>query len=139
MKAIKLLLTLFVLIGLASCSDDDEPSSPDTDRIVGEWRIQSLTYDGEEVEFSSCQLQSSIKFFANGNVTTTDFYEDIDDECISDIYSEKWTNRGNNVYRITDEDGITYDVTILFSNNNNVFTITEEDEDGTYVISYRRI
>lgn len=142
MKTIKLFFAFLLFAGVASCSSDDDGNTnepADQDRIVGEWRIQSLSIDGEQTELSECDLQSRIVFSANGNITVTSFYEDVDSEqCVSEVYTETWEYRGNNVYRITDEDGPT-DVTITFSNNNNTFTITEENEEGSYTATYVRV
>lgn len=141
MKALKLILGLFLLIGLVSCSDDDDGGSNGAnDRIVGEWRIDKVIMNGVEIELGECGGQSGIVFLANGNAIATDFYEDFDTgDCISDVYNEKWQYSGNNVYKFTDEDGEVYDVTITFSNNNNTFTITEEDDVDSYSIRYVRV
>ncbi len=139
MKTIRLIFALFLLVGFASCSDDDGNGSTEANRVVGEWKIQSLTIDGVSIPISDCEAQSRIKFTENGNFTSTDFFEDFDtEECTSEVFNEKWEYRGNNVYRFTD-DSESYDVTIMFSNNNNSFTVTEEDEDGTYTVTYVRV
>lgn len=140
MKNLKFLFVFLVFSGLISCnSDDDGIDLSEGDRIVGEWKIQSQTIDGEEWELSECELQSRISFSANGNITVTDRYEDFEtEECVSEIYTQKWEYRGNNVYRIT-EDNISHNVTIIFSNNNNTFTISEQDIDGTYTATYVRV
>lgn len=142
MKNLKFIFVFLIFAGLASCSSDDEGNSdgPDeTDRIIGEWQIQQILVDGEEFPLTDCELQSTLEFMANGNVTTTDFYVDSDtEECDSEAYTEQWENRGNNIYRISG-DGLTYDVTIIFSNNNNTFMVTEEDGEGSSSVTYDRI
>ncbi len=131
MKNVKLLFVFLVFTGLVSCNNDDDGIElSDGDRIVGVWNIQSIILDGEEWELSDCELQSRMSFTANGNITVTSRYDDVDtEECVSEVNTLNWEYRGNNVYRITDEDG-SEDITFLFSNNDNTFTITEEDEDG---------
>lgn len=142
MKTFKLLFAFFLLLGFASCSDDDEggDDSLEANRIVGEWRMQSMTIDGETVPISDCEAQSRVVFTANGNVTSTDVFEDIDsEECITEVSNEKWQYRGNNVYRFIDGTD-TYEVEVLFSNNNDRFSITEEDEDfGTFTVVWVRV
>ena len=139
MKTCNLLLALFLLVGLGSCgSDDDGNESAETNRIVGEWKIQSLTIDGESVLITDCEAQSGISFNANGSFTSTDFFEDETEECISEDSNGNWEYRGNNVYRFT-EASETYDIPIMFSDNNNRFTITEEDESGTYSLIYVKV
>ena len=142
MKTLKLLLALFLFVGFASCSDDDDEGSGSAEgnRIVGEWKMQSMTLDGENVPISDCEAQSRVVFTANGNVTSTDFFEDMDiEECTSEVTNEKWEYRGNNVYRFIDGTD-SFDVELIFSNNNNRFTITEEDEDfGTLAIVWVRV
>src|SRR5690606_5173627 len=97
------------------------------------------TIAGEVLELSECELQSRLSFSANGSITVTDHYEDFDtEECVSEVYTQNWVYRGNNVYRIT-ENGESHDVTIIFSNNNNTFTISFQDEDGAYTAVYVRV
>lgn len=140
MENLKLIFVFLAFAGLASCSSDDDTNGPaQVDRIVGEWKIQSLSMDGEELELSDCELQTRIRFSANGDITVTDRYEDFDsEECLSEVYTEKWEYRGNNVYRITGEEGPD-DITIIFSNNNNTFSFSREDEDGSYSATYVRV
>jgi hypothetical protein len=140
MKNLKIILVFLVFAGVASCSSDDDSNGPaEADRIVGEWEIQSLSMDGEDLELSDCELQTRIRFSANGDITVTDYYEDFDsEECVSEIYNQKWEYRGNNVYRITSEEG-SNDLLIVFSNNNNTFSFSREDEDGSYSATYTRV
>lgn len=140
MKSIKILFAFLLFAGVASCGSDDDANGPaEDDRIVGEWKLQSLTVDGEEWELTDCDLQSRLQFSSNGDILNTNFFEDLDsDECVSEVTNEEWEYLGNNVYRITDEEGTT-DVTLVFSNNDNAFTITEENEDGTYIATYVRV
>lgn len=143
MKTIKLYLALFLIIGITSCGSDDDDSgsnSPEADRIVGEWIMERSTFNGEVYTPDECEAQSTLEFFANGTVTYVEFWEDWEtEECISESDSEEWEYRGNNVYRFTGDDDEPYDVLINFSNNNNTFTVTEEDEDGTYTAVYNRV
>ena len=140
MKNLRFIFVFFVFAGLASCSNDDDGNgTADGNRIVGVWKIQSHSIDGVELELSDCELQSRISFLANGNISVTDRYEDFEtEECVSDIYTQKWEYRGNNIYRITEED-VSQDVTIIFSNNNNTFKVSMEDEDGSYSATYVRV
>src|SRR5690606_1596643 len=140
MKNLRFLFVFFVLAGMASCSNDDDGNDPITDdRIVGKWRLQQQFMDGEEWDLTECEKQTTVEFMANGNITSTDFFEDFDtEECVSEISAQKWENRGNNVYRIT-EGNISYDVTIMVSNNNNTLTISAEDDDGSYSMRFVRV
>lgn len=142
MKTLKVFFALLLLVGFNSCSDDDNGGidSAEANRIVGEWKMQSMTMDGEAVPVSDCEAQSRVVFTANGNLTSTDFFEDFEtEECTSEVTNEKWQYRGNNVYRFIDGTD-TYDVVVMFSNNNNRFSITEEDEDfGTYTVVWVRV
>ena len=138
MKTIKLLFVFCLFAGVASCSDDEiNNGSADGNRVVGEWKLNQSLLNGEEVEIGECENQSRIEFFANGTVTTTQYYFD-EEGCVSDVYTEDWEYLGNNVYRFTDEEG-SYNATLIFSNNNNSFTITEEDEEGTYSSTFVRV
>lgn len=142
MKNFKFIFVFLVFAGFVSCSSDDDGNQevpPANDRIIGKWQIQQQLIDGEEFPISDCMRQSTVEFMANGNVTTTDFYEDVDTEgCVSEVSTEQWEYRGNNIYRIS-EGGQSYDVTIIFSNNNNTFTVSAEDEDGSYSSTYIRV
>lgn len=140
MKNFKFIFVFLVFAGFTSCSNDDDGNGPaGMDRIVGKWKIQGLVLDGDQISLTDCEKQSTVEFKGNGDLVNIDFYEDFDtEECVSDTYTEKWENRGNNIYRITDE-GTTEDVTIIFSNNNNTFTVSAEDEDGSYSTTFVRI
>lgn len=140
MKNLKILLVFFVLAGIASCSNDDDVNEPMTaDPIVGKWKLQQQFMDGEEFELNECEKQTTVEFMSNGNITSTDFYEDFEtEECISEISAQKWENRGNNLYRIT-EGNISQDVTITLSNNNNTLTMSAEDDDGSYSLGFVRM
>ena len=140
MKNLKILLVFFVLAGIASCSNDDDGNEPITaDPIVGKWKLQQQFMDGEEFELTECEKRTTVEFISNGNINSTDFSEDFEtEECVSEISAQKWENRGNNVYRIT-EGNISYDVTIMVSNNSNTLTISSEDDDGSYSMRFVRV
>lgn len=142
MKAFKIFLSLFLFIGIASCSSDDDGNSNGpvaNDPIIGQWKMQSFILDGEPQEITECEARSILEFFANGNVTSTDFYEDFDTgECISEISTQKWQNMGNNVYRIKEGNQFT-DMTVDFSADNNAFTISEENEYVSVSMTYTRV
>lgn len=139
MKDLRFILMFLVFAGLASCSSDDDGNGPaETDRIVGKWKIQQLLVDGEVVPIPDCEGQSTVEFMANGNVRSTDFYEDLDTQaCVSEVHNEQWENRGNNVYRFMDGTD-SYNLNIIFSNNNNTMTVTDPD-DASYSVTYIRI
>lgn len=142
MKIVKFILVFLVFAGVASCSNDDDGNSNETpanDPIIGTWKIQQLVMNGEQIPIGECEAQTRVEFRANGTVRTTDVYEDFDtEECVTEVYTEQWQKLSNNVYRITDEVS-SNDVTINFSNNNNTFTISAEDEDGSYSATYVRV
>lgn len=140
MKNLNFIFVFLVFAGLTSCSNDDDNNGPaETDRIIGKWRIQELVLDGDQVPLTDCEKQTTVEFRTNGDIINTDFSEDFEtEECVSEVYTEKWESRGNNVYRITDE-GSSEDVTIIFSNNNNTFTVSAEDDDGSYSTTFVRI
>lgn len=143
MKDFKFILIFLAFAGIASCSSDDDGSSnepPANDPIVGTWKIQQQLIDGEEEPLSDCEKQSTVEFKTNETVTSTDYYDDPDTgECITDVYTEDWENRGNGIYRITDEDDESTDISIVFSGNNNTFTISEEYDEVTYSVTYVRV
>ncbi|UJH90244.1 lipocalin family protein [Antarcticibacterium sp. 1MA-6-2] len=142
MKNFRFIFVFLAFAGIASCSNDDDGNSnvpPDNDKILGTWKIQNQFFDGEEEPLTDCEKQTTVEFMANGTVKSTDYFADFDtEECVSEVSTQKWENRGNNVYRITEGEQVD-DVTITFSNNNNTFTITAEDEDGTYSTSFIRV
>lgn len=139
MKNLKIIFVFLVFAGVASCSGDDDVNSERIDPIIGKWKMQSTTLDGIEIEIPECQARSTMEFFANGNVTSTNFYEDYEtEECISESATEKWENRGNNVYRMTEGSQFT-EIRVIFSNNNNVFTISEESENGSFSMTFARV
>ena len=140
MKNLKFILGFLVFAGLTSCSSDDDANAPaEVDRIVGKWKIQELLVDGEVVLLTDCEKQTTVEFKTNGDIISSDFYDDFEtEECIEETSTEKWENRGNNIYRITDG-ATSEDVNIVFSNNNNTFKVSQEDEEGSYSTTFVRI
>lgn len=141
MKIIKLIMCFLLFAGIASCSNDDDGDSnmpPANDPILGEWRLDQVILDGEEEEIGDCEAQTRINFLEDGTVTFEEYFP-LDEECILEEYTENWEPRGNNVYRFTDEDGDSYNVTVVFSSDKNAFTISEDSDEGSFTIRYVRV
>ncbi|WP_196887175.1 lipocalin family protein [Aureivirga sp. CE67] len=100
----KKILLFFVVatMALVSCSDDDDNNY--VDPIIGNWdlyKIIMVTPDGTEIEVGDdCELQSSIYFKVNGDLTSNWFEEDDDSNCIETLYDGDWSRRNDGGYNI---------------------------------------
>lgn len=131
----KKLLYLFVTsIILVSCNSNDDVEVLDS--IIGTWQLQSVRVNGEEI-VNDCSRQSKVTFADDNTIFITSF-DDFDGECTSSTDTSTWVNNGNSMYTFDEEE-----FTILFSNNNTVFKISEtesfEDETLTTEITYKKI
>ena len=146
MKKLTFFAVLFMAVGMVSCSSDDSDNDSQ-DKIVGTWRLESSTYNGEIFEPDECELMSSMTFHANGNLSEIEYYEDFNTgECVLETDEEEtsqtWEHLEGSTYRIT----ITYSpeevdvetVEIVFSGNNR-FTVSGEDEFESWSNTYVRI
>ncbi len=120
LKQISVILLLLVAISFNSCkSKDDGPS----EKIIGSWTLKESFSDGELIQPTACEKQSTIIFASNGTFTEADYFQEGQD-CINDgTISGTWENTGNNgIYTITAE-GDTVNVVVSFSGNTVKFTI----------------
>lgn len=115
----KILILTIALVSLFSCSSDDK----DLDPIVGKWYVFSK--DG--VETDECERKGNLTFNEDGS-TTSVYYESLNNECLKggDEGTATWKNKGNNVYSIT-RGKESNDATLVFSDNNNTFTIPADN------------
>ena len=96
MKKILALLTVFLM--LTACSDDDDASNQGEDKIVGtwflvDWNLSPAVAGGP----TECNMNSNLVFNAD-NSADSEFFEEIDGNCVSDAQSGDWEAHGNNQY-----------------------------------------
>ncbi|WP_445749186.1 lipocalin family protein [Polaribacter sp.] len=134
----KIIYLFIAMISLSSCSSNDDL---DQDPIIGKWQLISQKEDN--VEYSDdCSRRSTITFLENKTVTVSSYY-DFGNACenISDSFS--WMNLGNTGYELTYDPNDKETITIVFSENNTVFTVNESEtyNNVTYTssMSYRKI
>lgn len=141
MRKITFFTALFLLLGMGACSTDadSDNSTPEANQIVGEWVLQSYLYNGKEFVPEECEAQLSVVFLDTGTATYTKYYEMEAEECVPFTYDEEWEYMGNNIYKFTEEDDEFYTVQMTLSNNNDILTVTDEDEEGTYRAVYKRV
>ncbi|TDQ29895.1 lipocalin family protein [Tenacibaculum caenipelagi] len=118
----KNLILTIAMFSLFSCSSDDENN---TDPIVGTWYL--FSENNEEV--STCGQKNTMTFNENGTYSETYYYTDESDNCVSGGGDEgNWSNKGKENYGLIPSLENTEGTTkIVFSDNNNTFTIIEDN------------
>lgn len=137
------LLLLMISVLFFSCGSDDGgddvggDDNPTADAIIGNWRyIGDIDEDGyTEDEQEPCDYEF-LKFNSNATVVSTVNYCGEQTE----VYNYFWQKTSEaNKYILSDGEGQTEEVKIVFSQNNTRMTLYEfEDEDGFYGIVYQR-
>ena len=125
----KILILTVALFSLMSCSDNDNSIDP----VIGSW----FPFSENGVESSDCEKKSTLTFSENGAFTTTNYILDGNECFLDNEASGIWSAKAGSVYTITisgraeGDDGV-----LVFSNNNDTFTITSEGEEaGTTEVS----
>lgn len=92
-KFLALFAALFLLLGCSN--DDDNEPLPEDDPIEGTWYLADWTIpiDGP----SECQRQSNITFSDDGT-SQSEFFNEEDEECVSESDSGDWTREANGQY-----------------------------------------
>lgn len=124
----KILILTITLLTLFSCSkSDDDISNP----IIGKWQHhESFTNDIND-NITDCRKKTTIEFKSNYELTIIDYSLD-NTNCTSLTNNGTWSNTNGTDYDIAliDSDGKSnYEETntLIFSNNNNTFTVTTSE------------
>lgn len=63
MKKTQLIITLMVMLGLCSCSSDDDNSTVNEENtLIGKWKLVSITDEGQSEQVSNCESKSIVEF-----------------------------------------------------------------------------
>ena len=135
MKALKFLVALTVLLSFSCSSDDDSGAPSNNELILGKWQWTASTSDGTPVELDECELQDTLEFKADGEVTSVSHngvisIEDGTLECVaSATVDAEYTIDGN---VITVEIGTSSNEGTIVTLNATTLTVsyTYEDNDG---------
>ena len=134
-----LLLLMFVIV---SCSDDDDngkPQEPVSEKLVGIWTLETLIENGQTDELNECLRESNYQFFENNtfNFRAFVFNDDFDDCILATQASGDWELISNNnqiKFTVQEEENI-FDLEIEDEGNQNLMTLTVENDDGDTAIS----
>lgn len=94
MKKIIALLAVFMMF--TACDSDDDTNEGD-DPILGTWFVAEMENSLSDDELSECNLNSNITFYAD-NTADSEYYEDVEDECVSEEESSTWEKNSNGQY-----------------------------------------
>lgn len=112
-----------MLLGLSSCSNDDNGNTATKDILIGVWYY----FSDEGVELDECEKKSTITFTEDGKYSSIQLAKDFNGNCVDDFKSSGvWENIEGNKYKfkLDDEDEFnTFDV--IFSNNNNTMEVDD--------------
>lgn len=110
-----------ILVGLSSCSNDDNENTTSIDPLVGVW----YPFSDDGIEESKCRKKSTFTFSEDGKYQSIGIIEGSDGNCIDDFkFSGTWENLGDNKYKSTDgKTSESRTSEIIFSDNNNTMTI----------------
>lgn len=127
------LFSLFALATITSCSNDDDNSSAS---IEGKWEFsqqgETLT-TLEAVETYSCGKDFVI-FSQRGNVTSTFYYYNADQQCTSGTETATWTKTNNALTIKYDSDQ--EDVYEIIELTDHKLVTKEVDEEGIWFSIY---
>ena len=64
------ILSLISLIGflILSCSSNDDDNKDQENSIIGEWKLISISINGQNQTLNSCMLEQTRTFQTNGNL-----------------------------------------------------------------------
>ena len=132
----KLLYFFIASTILFSCESNDNDLS-DSDPIVGQWQLTSDLENGKEWA-TICSKKSTLEFTSTGNLVDIYFYEDGNNNCISETENGTWKNTGSSNYSVT-YDSDTYSSKVNFTESNTVMSITETEGNNIYITIYKKI
>ena len=117
----KHLVLTIAIFNLLACSSDNEKN---LDIAVGSWYL----FSENNKEVSTCENKNTLVFNENGTFSETYYSVHTNNDCISDDGIEgNWSNKGDGSYGFTSYKTDEVVVTIIFSDNNNTLTFTQEN------------
>lgn len=136
-KILILTITLFTLLSCSKSSDDIN------DPIIGKWQHSEGYTNGINNNLSYCSKKTTIEFKSNNELTIIGFSSG-NVNCSSVTDNGTWQNTSNSNYDITliDSQGKTFyetTDTIVFSNNNNTFTVANSETLNGVTTTYTSV
>jgi len=98
MKKIFLITLAILSLQLTSCSSDDDNIIEDP--IIGVWKVNKVTIDGEIFDLGECELNSTETFFANGVYAQNNLLTNGSGACLKDDFSARWKKLSDGVYAV---------------------------------------
>lgn len=92
----KILILLLSISLFTACSDDDDTSQNNEDKILGTWFIvEANNIPGYTV--NECTGQSNITFNEN-NTANSEFFGTVEGECVSETDTGNWSSSGDSKF-----------------------------------------
>ena len=137
-----ILIVFTISLILISCSNDDDngtPQEPVSEKLVGIWTLETLIENGQTDELNECLRESNYQLFENNtfNFRAFVFNDDFDDCILATQASGDWELISNNnqiKFTVQEEENI-FDLEIEDDGNQNLMTLTVENDDGDTVIT----
>lgn len=131
---IYLIVIIFCLCNI-SCSKEDDTVVPIQDnfetKLIGTWQFHKMVENGEVVEMGPCISQTTYEFLKDGTMMMNLLLPDEmnNGECDTITQHGKWEMPTENTIKTTVNGEITVEE-IVFSEDNTVFSVTTEYDDG---------
>lgn len=93
----KLIALLAVFMMFTACSSDDDNDGEDP--ILGTWYVVDLENTFSDDELTECNMNSNITFKAD-NTADSEFYEQVDGECVFEAETAEWERNANGQYTL---------------------------------------
>lgn len=126
-----------------SCSDDDEGGdNNNVDVIVGAWKISSIIVDDTDIYpilvlQGVCEIESVSNFYNDYTVVNETFEENSEGDCVAGSDDTGTWSKEGNIYTITVNEMPT-SAELIFSDNNNKFSVDQEFEGQMARITFSR-
>lgn len=125
----KFIYLLFVIVGLSSCSSNDDDTTA-VDAIIGKWQFTSQKVNGVE-DSTICDRKMTFNFSADNKIVITRYSRSSADVCdIPETINATWTKNSNSNYTLTSGSN---SINLVISGN----TLTETTSD--YIVIFTRI
>ncbi|HEY9185032.1 MAG TPA: lipocalin family protein [Salegentibacter sp.] len=92
----KIIALLAVVMMFTACDSDDDVNDGE-DPILGTWFVVDLENAYSDDELSECNMNSNITFHAD-NTADSEFYEEVQGECVFEAETAGWERNTNGQY-----------------------------------------
>lgn len=139
----KIIYLFIVVIGMSSCSSDNDSNNPTQDPFIGNWELASETENGITVPLE-CEADN-LEVSEDGSYTINIENTDNLGNCFAETFSGLWINLGESVYSLNSTPDGPLTTELTFSSNNTVMSFTQEQTDSlsgftvTLVITFNKV